>query len=184
MHRTVKGLTGVGPAVLFLAFLSVAWGDTQPVTETISVPATYLTQDQHEKFALDAHHEVEYVAPAGWQRAAQSKKDEVMYRDGKHVIAVSLVKGIDDMSSAIDHRIRSAALKGELIHLKNQKITTPNGFIGSRCRVTSRSDGQHGDCALLGRKNFMIAITSVSEEGGDPVDVDQLISSLSLKEEG
>ncbi|WP_116115383.1 hypothetical protein [Austwickia chelonae] len=182
MHCPVKGLSSVGPAVLFLAFLSVAGSEPQLFNETTSVTAGHDAQAQHEKFMLNGHQEIRYVTPVGWERTSSAQKNQMMYRDGKHLIAVTLVKDIDDLSSAIDHQIRSSALRGELIHLKNQEINTTNGFVGSRCRVTSRSDGQHGDCALLGRKNVMVTISSISADGGDPLDIDQLVGSLTFTE--
>ncbi|WP_116115378.1 hypothetical protein [Austwickia chelonae] len=181
-HHPKRRLTGLGSAFLVLGMLIVPWAVPQAVTQAADIPTTTVAAGQVETLPTGKGKEVTFEAPANWQRLARTAKNSVTYTQGKSAVTVTVAEGVKDRQTAFDRTVRARSLKGLLFHLERQTFTTKNDFEGTHCSISTSDTRKQGNCAMITKDETLVVVSSLSESGHDPLDINSLIISLALKE--
>lgn len=177
----MKGLTDKKPAVTLLMLMVATAVLPNLLNHSLAAPTTTVGANQTETMEASQKSHLEFAAPAGWKRIARTSKDDVSYARERNTVRVRLTKMVDNRPTAIARKVQSAALEGEHFQVNDQEISTENGFSGKSCIVSDRANTQRGNCAMLGRDEFLVVITATNPSGVDTYDLDPLVKSLTVK---
>ncbi|WP_116115380.1 hypothetical protein [Austwickia chelonae] len=179
----MKGLTDAMPATVLLGLMLVTGLVPQQLATALGEPTSTVPQNHHEAFPVGKKGDkVEFLAPAGWERTARSSKGSVTYTKDKRTVQIVLSHNVPDREIGTRRLVQGSVLDGEFLKLEEAKLKTPNGFEGHSCVFTNRDNSRRGNCAVIGRNDFLLKVLSTTERGQEPLSLDTLISSFTLKE--
>ncbi|GAB78850.1 hypothetical protein SAMN05421595_0061 [Austwickia chelonae] len=181
-HHPKRRLNDVGTATLALGMLFLPWAVPHTVTSLAGVPTSTVSRGQTESLPAEQGKKITLDAPAGWQRSPRTTKNTVTYTEGQRTLTVTVLTGAKDQRTAFDRHVRASSLKGTLFQLEGQKFTTKNGFDGIHCSVSTRGTNQRGNCAMSTKGEALVVVSSLSERGSEPFDINPLLVSLAVKD--
>lgn len=175
----------VGPAVALAVLLGATWAVPAALSAAVANPTTTVAADEIDMVQAPGGSELHFRAPAGWQQYKETSHSDAHYSspDGPR-LTVSIIDGSRDFDTSADRVLRQLSGSGIDAAFDGGRVDSPSGFTGKTCVVVNSGRQTHGNCAVVHREGLIAAVTVTRPGDGPLPDLNELIDSFHVDQEG